>query len=96
MRCTATMITPQVAITAAHCVRSFEEGFRAKDHEDGRLKVKVGGQKRTIREIRVPECWDYDNQGPLNVDIAMLILNKSLDNAEEGVHYAKIWDPSEH
>ena len=93
-RCTATMITPQVAITAAHCVRPDEEGFRTKDED--RLKVKVGGQKRTIKEIRVPGCWNYEFQGPLNVDIAMLILNKELDNAEEGVDYAPVWDPSEH
>ena len=97
-RCTATMITPQVAITAAHCVRSWEEGFKPWNAtgNQARLKVRVGGQFRKIREIRVPECWDYTSQGPLNVDIAMLILNRPLDNAEEGVHYAKIWDPSEH
>jgi V8-like Glu-specific endopeptidase len=56
-RCTATMIEPQVAITAAHCVRSFEAGWKAWD--DGRLKVRIAGQNRTIRDIRVPECWDY-------------------------------------
>ena len=57
--------------------------------------MNVGGQNRKIREIRVPECWDYTSQGPLNVDIALLILNKPLNNAEEGVHYARVWDPEE-
>ena len=56
-RCTATMIEPQVAITAAHCVRSFEAGF--KTWQEARLKVRIGDQNRTIKEIRVPECWDY-------------------------------------
>ena len=59
------------------------------------MRVRVANQNRRIKEIRVPECWDFSSQGPLNVDIAMLILHKPLNNAVEGEHYAKIWDPEE-
>ena len=86
------MITPQVAITAAHCVRPNEVGVRTGAD---RLRVRVNKQGRRINEIRVPECWNFGSQGPLNVDVAMLILNKPLNNAEEGVDFAKIWDPEE-
>ena len=84
------MISPRIALTAAHCVRSHEVGVSTGDD---RLKVKIAGQHRKIREIRVPECWDFSQTGPLNVDVALLILNKPLDNAVEGVDYVKIWDP---
>ena len=91
-RCTATMVTDQVAITAAHCVRSWEAGVKTGAD---RLRVRVAKQNRRVKEIRVPECWDFASQGPLNVDVAMLILNKPLNNVVEGVDYAKIWDPVE-
>ena len=89
-RCTATMVSPQVALTAAHCVRPNEVGVRTGS---SRLKVKIAGQHRRVREIRVPECWNFGRMGPFNVDVAMLILNKPLDDAVEGVDYARVWDP---
>ena len=58
-----------------------------------RLKVKVAGQHRRVREIRVPECWNFGRMGPFNVDVAMLILNKPLNDAVEGVDYARVCDP---
>ena len=55
-RCTATMISPQIALTAAHCVRAHEVGCTTSICE---LKVKIAGQTRKIEEIRVPECWNF-------------------------------------
>lgn len=84
------MVSPQVALTAAHCVRPNEVGVKTGND---RLRVKVAGQHRRVREIRVPECWNFGRMGPFNVDVAMLILNKPLDDAIEGVDYARVWDP---
>ena len=84
------MVSSRIALTAAHCVRPHEVGVSTGE---SRLRVKIAGQNRRIREIRVPECWDFSRTGPLNVDVALLILNKPLDNAVEGVDYVKIWDP---
>ena len=61
--CSATMISPQVAITAAHCIY---EGWDLLNplYMDGSsidvvLTDSAGGDpfETTIREIRVNECW---------------------------------------
>ena len=54
-RCTATLISPQVAVTAANCVREWEKD-NARLY---RMRAKVAGQWRRITEIRVPECYDF-------------------------------------
>ena len=56
------------------------------------LRVKVGGQYRRIKEIRTTDCWDFQRQGPFSTDVAIMILHKPLDDAEEGIDYLKLWD----
>ena len=59
------------------------------------LKVKVGSQYRRIKEIRTTNCWDFSRQGPFSADVALMILNKPLDDVVEGVDYLKLWDSAE-
>ena len=73
------MISPQVAVTAANCVREWE----AANARLYRMKAKVAGQWRRITEIRVPECYDFATQGPIGVDVALLILNKPIEKIKE-------------
>ena len=55
-RCSATMITDQIALTSAHCVSETEDGTYPG------LTVRMeNGEQYAIREFRVNECWDFDN-----------------------------------
>lgn len=86
-RCTATMITPQIALTAAHCISENE------DRVGSNLTVRMAdGQEYRIREFRANECWDFSWGGPFSADIAMMILDTPIPNAEKGVHYVDTWN----
>jgi len=51
-----------------------------------------------VKEVRVHECWDWNNIFPpyyidkYHHDIALMIFDRPIPNAIEGVHYVKIWD----
>jgi hypothetical protein len=85
-RCGATMISPQVALTAAHCVREYE------DSGNPDLQVRLGdGQLYGIESFRTNECW-WNMGQPFSADIAMMYLDRPVEGAEEGTHYIKMWD----
>ena len=85
-RCGATMISPQVALTAAHCVREYE------DSGNPNLQVRLGdGQLYGIESFRTNECW-WNMGQPFSADIAMMYLDRPVEGAEEGTHYIKMWD----
>ena len=88
-RCGATMITDQIALTAAHCVE--EEWNRT----DPRLTVRLAdGQVYGIQEIRANECWDFSpRNNEYSADIAIIIFDRPIANAVEGIHYLKMYDP---
>lgn len=86
-RCGATMITPQMALTAAHCISREEDGL------DPGLTVKMyDGGEYTIKEFRTNECWVHEWGSPYSADIAIMVLDRPIPNAVEGVHYVPYWD----
>ena len=81
-RCGATMISPQVALTAAHCIEAHENGA------NGNLTVELNsGAEHTIREFRANECWDFSDNADYSADIALMILDTPIEDAVEGVDY---------
>ena len=87
-RCGATMISDQVALTAAHCLKKGEDGV------NGNFTVKLNsGNVHTIREFRTNECWNFDTSGPYSADIALMILETPIENAVAGTDYIDVWDP---
>ena len=88
-RCGATMISPQVALTAAHCIEAHENGT------NGELTVKLNsGNVHTIREFRANECWDFTDAADYSADIALMILDTPIENAVAGQDYIEVWDPT--
>ena len=87
-RCGATMITDQIALTAAHCVTKEEDGLNPG------LQVKMtNGDVYGIKEIRTNECWDFRDTGEdFDHDIAIMFLDKPIPKAKEGVHYVDTWN----
>jgi len=83
-RCGATMIAPQVAITAAHCLKRKEKG---KLKGNKRLRVKLHGKNYRVKETRPADCWTFTRNSPMSSDIAILILNKPIKDAVKGYHY---------
>ena len=96
-RCSATMISDRVAVTAAHCIQKKEVGKISKRRQR-KFKVQLNGGngRRKIKEIRVDNCWNFRREGPNSNDLAMLFLDRPIDNAVRGVDYVEIWNPAEH
>jgi secreted trypsin-like serine protease len=89
-RCGATMVSDQMALTAAHCVTA------AWDSSDPNLTVRLSdGETYGIREFRTNECWDFGFGGPYSADIAIMVLDRPVENAVQGVNYIKTWDAEE-
>lgn len=87
-RCGATMISPQVALTAAHCIEKHEDGA------NGELTIKLNsGNVHTIREFRTNECWDFSDDADYSADIALMILETPIEDAELGTDYINVWNP---
>lgn len=92
------MISPRVAITAAHCVREAE-------NTNGDLSMPImltdgdgNYQTYNIVDIRANECWfsriDPNRFGRYASDVAVLILDRDITPANgpiEGKHYLKPW-----
>jgi len=87
--CGATMISDQVAITEAACVEYHEDLRDGLGHLSFYLS---DGELYHVKEIRGNECWNHFREGPFNQDLALLILDRPIPNAVEGVHYVKVWD----
>ena len=45
-----------------------------------------------IKEFRTNECWNFHAGGPFSADIALMILDRPIPNAEKGVHYVETWN----
>ena len=89
-RCGATMISDQMALTAAHCIT------QAWDQNPDALNMTVtlgDGNTYGIKEFRGNECW-WDGQ-PFAADIAIMVLDRPVPNAVEGKHYIKLWNAEE-
>ena len=86
-RCGATMITDQIALTAAHCVQKSEDGLNPG------LQVQMSsGEIFGIKEFRTNECWDFTENGDYNADMAIMILDRPIPGAKKGVHYVDTWN----
>ena len=70
--CSGTMISDQVAITAAHC---FTKDLKPFEFE------LWNGDVYSVSDIRPNDCWDLVNTVPNTADIAILILDKPIPNA---------------
>ena len=87
-RCGATMVAPRVALTAAHCIEA------SWDSVNPNLSVELwDGAVYDIVEFRTNECWNFaSGGGPYSADIAIMILDRDINDAEEGVTYYKTWN----
>ena len=91
-RCGATMISDQVALTAAHCIEAHEDGTGT----NGNLTVMLNsGLEYTIREFRANECWDFSDNADYSADIALMILDTPIEGAVAGTDYIEVWDPEQ-
>ena len=79
------MISPNVAITAAHCVSSLNNL-----EED----VEIEGHKYSIVDIVVPECWELNNEELRGYDIALLALDRDIKDPKRGSNWVKLYDPT--
>lgn len=91
IKCGATMISPQMALTAAHCVTAEE------NQDAGNIEVQlVSGETYKIKEFRVNKCWDFTKNcgagGPESADIAIMVLDRPIENAVLGEDYVDIWN----
>ena len=82
------MISPTMALTAAHCVQEEE------NRSDPDLSVVLAdGERYGIKEFRVNDCWDFGYfGGPYSADIAIMVLDRAIPNAVRGQHYVDIWN----
>ena len=94
------MVTPRVALTAAHCIEDGWDGIHNPNYDNIELTDSVPnaqGESTTttykVQEIRMNECYDSDdgvyNSAPH--DIAIMILEEEKPNAVEGVDYIPLW-----
>ena len=94
------MISPRVALTAAHCVFDGMDGVNPRRDNGNKIDVTLtnsdpnGAPFTTyIQEIRSNECWFYENYAVVwGGDLAMLILEDEKPNAVRGVDYIDVWD----
>ena len=92
------MISPQVALTAAHCV----EGLDGPNPTNNGRPIEVtltnsdpngADFTTTIQEIRMNECWSDRSYAIVwGGDLAMMILTDEKPNAQLGTDYIDIWD----
>ena len=86
-RCGATMISPTMALTAAHCVTAQE------NRGDPDLTVRLNnGQRYGIKEFRTNDCWDFGSSGPFSADIAIMVLDRPIQGAVAGRDYVETWN----
>ena len=76
-----------MALTAAHCISKDEDGLNPG------LTVKMyDGGEYEIKEFRTNECWVHEWGSPYSADIAIIVLDRPIPDAIEGVHYVPYWD----
>ena len=91
--CGATMISDQIAITEAACVEYPEDVPWRSEEGLGSLSFYLSdGELYHVKEVRGNECWNHFREEPFFNDLALLILDRPIPNAVEGVHYVKMWD----
>ena len=81
------MISPTMALTAAHCV------FESENRGDPNLTVRLNnGQRYGIKEFRTNDCWDFGSSGPFSADIAIMVLDRPIQGAVAGRDYVETWN----
>ena len=81
------MISPTMALTAAHCVTAQE------NRGDPDLTVRLNnGQRYGIKEFRTNDCWDFGSSGPFSADIAIMVLDRPIQGAVAGRDYVETWN----
>ena len=95
-RCGATMISPQMALTAAHCVSQGEDMAQNLNMQIELTDGDGNFNTYDITDIRANECWWTESGGNrYAADIAFLVLDRPIDcggDCIEGYHYLKYWD----
>jgi T5SS/PEP-CTERM-associated repeat protein len=72
-RCSWTLVSPNWALTAGHCVTS-------PDVDPGDMDFFLGGQSRQGERLEVHDNWVDDETFPKGWDLAMVRLNNPLSN----------------
>ena len=63
--CAATLITESIALTAAHCFDEISTPFT----------VTIAGVRHMVSNVVINPCFDFDNDGPNGMDLAILKLD---------------------
>lgn len=98
--CTATMITPSVGLTAAHCVDSLIGAYAIYSIDASNILRGTGGSRevllkhplvRQITSIRVHPSWNGSINGRNNGDIAVFKIAGTLP---QGFEVTRLFDGS--
>ena len=98
--CTATMITPSVGLTAAHCVDSLTSAYALYTIDARKVLSGTGGSReallknplvRQITAVRVHPSWNGSINGRNNGDIAIFKIGGTMP---EGFEVTRLFEGS--
>ena len=69
--CGATMISPQHAITAAHCLQDSIGTTSV-------FEIELSGKRYEVEEVRPNDCWMIEKGLPTPADMAILVLKEPI------------------
>ena len=74
--CSATLISPVYAVTAAHCFDDIRAPFTAT----------IGGVQHRISTVLVNPCFSFESDGPNVMDLALIKLDTPSSNPPQSMY----------